>query len=319
MILSPEIAALRRDDAPLADARAIMADASAYWCESEAAVLDALAEFDGGAPLSELPALAELFTGGSQPAAAFAARFVAAQAEALARAPLAHLAHRHFTDGINSTLLLGRSGGVTLTLVAIDGAALAARPAATAVSCPPIEAWDRVLAGSADAETIRCTPDGPHSARLDPTARALTPGAVIARDARNTGLLWRKVHGRLVLLSLQRRARTSEPACEYRLADGGLIHRAAGNPRESRLEMMVSLLGAMGRADAAPLLAEIAREPGPEALRWQALREGLGLDTRTGFLALDGVANDLSDPLAEPAATLRAHLYETYPQLRELA
>jgi len=319
MIVSPEIAALRDDETPLARDRAVMAEASAYWCESEAAVLDTLAAFDTGAALTDLPALAELFTGNGRAAAAFAARFTAAQAEAQLRAPLAHVAHRHFTDGINATLLLGRRGGTTLTLVAIDGVALARQPAPVAATFPPIECWDRVLAGSADAETIACTPDGPHSARLEATTRTVAAGALVARDARTTALLWRRVHGSLVLLSLQRRARVSSPVSEYRLADGRLIHCAAGNPRESRQEMMVSMLGAMGRADAAPLLAEIAREPGADAVRWQALREGLGLDTRTGFLALDAVARNLSDPLAEPAADLRAHLTEAYPQLRDLA
>ncbi|MDE2403826.1 MAG: hypothetical protein KGM17_03805 [Sphingomonadales bacterium] len=319
MIVHPEIAALRDDPAPQREAQSIMARASEQWSESERAVLDALAALDRGAPLADLTALAALFAGADDAAQAFATGFVAAQVNALASAPLAHLAHRHFTDGTNSTLLLGRAGGVTLTLVAIDGAAHAQRPNPASVSCAPIESWDRVLAGGGSARILACVADGPQSVRITAEDIDLRPGTLIARDARNTALQWRAIAGRLVLLRLQRRRAVPEPVREYALADGRLIHTAAGSPRDSRLEMMVSLLGAMGRADAAPLLAEIAREPGAQALRWQALREGLGLDTGGGFAVLDAVARDAADPLGEAAATLRAHLLETYPPLRELA
>ena len=102
---------------------------------------------------------------------------------------------------------------------------------------------------------------------------------------------------------------------EYRLADGRLVHQAAGNPRDSRIELMMALLGRMDRADAAPLLAGIAQEQGSDALRWQALREALALDTLAGFQALTAIARSDDDALAPAAGTLRSQLVETYPQL----
>ena len=81
----------------------------------------------------------------------------------------------------------------------------------------------------------------------------------------------------------------------------------------------MALLGRMGRTDAAPQLAGIACEPGSAALRWQALRECLSLDTATGFDALSEVARRADDELAAAAGALRSQLVEAYPQLKELA
>ncbi len=83
--------------------------------------------------------------------------------------------------------------------------------------------------------------------------------------------------------------------------------------------MMLALLGRMGRGDAAPLIARMAREDGSAALRWQALRECLALDSQEGYVALAAIAAAAGDPLAGPAANLRAQLEESWPQLRELA
>ena len=77
----------------------------------------------------------------------------------------------------------------------------------------------------------------------------------------------------------------------------------------------MALLGRMDRADAAPLLAGIAQEQGSDALRWQALREALALDTLAGFQALTAIARSDDDALAPAAGTLRSQLVETYPQL----
>ena len=86
-------------------------------------------------------------------------------------------------------------------------------------------------------------------------------------------------------------------------------------PRESRFELAAALLGRMGRSDAAPLLAAMAEEHGGQSLRWQSLKECLGLDSGAGFAALDRIAAQAGDPLAGPATALRAQLLERYPQL----
>ena len=81
---------------------------------------------------------------------------------------------------------------------------------------------------------------------------------------------------------------------------------------------MLALLGRMRRAEAAPTMAAMAREAGPDGLRWQALREALALDTAEGFRALCHVARASDDPLAMPAGALRAQLVEAHPELLAL-
>jgi hypothetical protein len=127
-----------------------------------------------------------------------------------------------------------------------------------------------------------------------------------------------EVERHLVALRLVRTAAEPGPSREYDLADGALLRQSAGDLRASRHEMMLSLLGRMGRAEAAPLMAAVATEPGGDSLRWQALRECLALDTATGFRALSAVARESDDPLAGSAGALRAQLVEAHPQLRDL-
>ena len=63
----------------------------------------------------------------------------------------------------------------------------------------------------------------------------------------------------------------------------------------------------------------MAEEAGSPHLRWQALRECLGLDSAIGFAALSAIARRSVDPLAVPAGALRAQLLEAYPQLAEVS
>jgi len=81
---------------------------------------------------------------------------------------------------------------------------------------------------------------------------------------------------------------------------------------------MIAVLGRMECREAAPVLAEIAAQEGADSLRWQALREGLVLDTATGFRTLCAVAETACDPLAAPAAALRDSLVRAHPSLRSL-
>ena len=69
---------------------------------------------------------------------------------------------------------------------------------------------------------------------------------------------------------------------------------------------------------AAPLLAAMAQEQAGQSLRWQSLKECLGLDTAIGFSALSAIAADQDDALASPAGALKSQLLETYPVLQGL-
>lgn len=318
MIVHPDLRALRSDDAPQRDAQDRLYEAVGAWRQREpmASVLAEIPGYAEGRPLDECPALAAMFDEGQELALPLARSFAAATAQGLADGPLGYLPLRHFSDGVVSTLLLAHCGtAVTLSLVAIDGAGLTARPEPTAVDFRPSEVAERVLAGTAGAETVTCRPLGDSQARLERKALTLSPGQVMRRDGGREALLLGEVTGCLVTLRLQRRRVQGVPTREYTLADGRLIHQAASSSRDSRLELMMAVLGRMGRSDAAPLIAEVARDEASTALRWQALRECLALDTLAGFQALTEIATATGDPLAAAAGALRAQLVETYPQL----
>jgi hypothetical protein len=318
VIIHPELRALREDDLPQRVAQTRLIAAADEWRrQAETAdLLNQLDRFAAGAVLGECPVLDGLLCGPGRVARDFAKHFVRSQLAMLAESPLGHLAFRHFTDGSISTLLLARAGNVTLSLVAIDGEGLAERPMPASVSFSPSEMWEHVLAGAAQADLVER--EGEDHVELKTSTLLLEEGTRISRDASRQALVLRVVEGRLVSLRLQRRQRQAGEACEYDRASGRLVHKAAGNPRDSRIELMVALLGRLQRRDAAPLIGALAREPGSAGLRWQALRECLALDTRTGFGALCALAASPDDPLAPPAGALRAQLIETYPQLARM-
>ncbi len=321
MLLDERLRALRSDDTPQRIAQqALIAARDAWLAEPGLAGLQReLAAFDRGQPLGGFPLLASLFEPGADAARQLAAGFTSAMGAALGEHPLGHIALRHFTDGTNSTLLLARTGGSLLSLVAMSGQGLAQAQEPVSVSFAPCAQWEHVLAGTARAEKIECRPSGPRDMAITRSAVDLKPGSVMVRDCSHQALHLRRVDGCLVSLRLLRRHPHPQPTREYELASGRFIHQAAGDPRESRHELMCALLGRMGRSDAAPLMAAMARETGSTALRWQALRECLGLDTRRGFEALCHIARSADDPLSAPAGALRSQLIEAHPQLRALA
>jgi len=321
MIIHPELRALRADDRPQRDAQGVLVAAARDWREApeNAAVLADLAAFAESRPLAECSALAALFEEDRDDAARFVGAFARDMVSALRRAPLGHLAMRHYADEALATLLLAQAGNASITLVATIGEELAARPAPETVDFGPRESWERVLSGRGEAELVECrsiADDG--RADLRRRAIALFPGKTVSRDASRQSLQLRSVEGCLVTLRLQRRHLAAGATREYALADGALVHQAAANPRDSRIELMLALLGRMGRSDAAPLMSGIARDRGSDALRWQALRECLALDSATGFPALAAIAARSGDPLHAPAAALRDRLLAAYPQLETI-
>lgn len=316
MLIRPELQALRRDDAPQRRAQARLGDALARWRQTAlAAAAEAeLARFAGGSTLDDLPVLSVLFAAGDDAALRFCAELAGALLAELAREPLGQSPLRHNTDDTLTTLSIFRQGCATLSLQAIDGQGLARRAPAIAASFIPGETWEHVLAGTAEIDTVTLSairPCGGASLALRPAR--IAAGDVSRRVGQREAIVVRRVPASLVTLKLQRRSCGGEVTREYALSDGALLHQAAGNPRDSRLELAAALLGQMGRRDAAPLLAAMAEEQGSASLRWQVLRESLALDSGEGFAALSRIARRSDDPLAHAAGSLRAQLIETYP------
>ena len=317
MRLRPELQALRSDDAPQRQLQGRLIAALDDWRAraSVARVLDDLAKFGSGAALGTLPALAALFRRDDPAAGKLCGTLVSLLTAKLAAAPLGLVSLRHHCDETISTLAIATCGAATLALQAVDGTGIARRKAAVSVGFAPGETYEHVLAGSAEADRLRRMAERPGGTELGASPCQLGPGTVMQRDSANEALVLRSVSGILVSLKLQRRAGAGSVTREYRLSDGALVHQAAACARESRLELTAALLGRMGRRDAAPLLAAMAEEEAGQSLRWQSLKECLGLDTAEGFAALCRIAASAADPLAAPAGALRAQLLETYPEL----
>lgn len=318
MLIGPELQALQRDDRPQRAIQRRLVDQADAWRETPQmrAIMAELPHFAGGTPLADLPALAALFAPDGAAANLLVGGLVDWLADELAAAPLGQVPLRHHCERACAMLVLARTSTATLALQAFDGAVLARQPQPGSISFSPTETWERVVAGEARAERVRKLGQGTdHAALLERAVLPLGPGNTAHRQGLSEGLLLGEVRGVLVLLKLQRLDGSGGPSREYALNDGRLLHQAAGSPRDSRLELTAALLRQMGRADAAPLLADIAVNAGSAQLRWQMLRECLALDSAAGFAALTALADRAGDPLAAPAQALRGQLLQTYPQL----
>ena len=312
MRIDPAIEAMRRDPALQRRVQAAMISAGGKWRETApaAAMLADLQRFGAGEPLERCPALDAAFTGRAAAAADLAASLCRTIAALLASEPFGQPPFRHGFDGHASTLLLGRAGRAQLILHAREPG----RYDHASAGFSDALRYEAVLAGYARARVVRIgRRDGDISFATD--SLTLYPGARLALDLSCEALQVGHVERRLVTLRLHRFDAAPRPSREYALADGALLHQAAGDIRASRHEMMLALLGRMERREAAPEIAALAREPGDDSLRWQALRECLALGTAEGFRALSAVARAAGDPLAGPAGALRAQLVEAHPQL----
>lgn len=315
MRIDPAIAALQRDPALQRQAQQAMIEACQAWraLPVVAPLVDGLEPYGAGAALEQCPALEAAFTtphDATAMAGALADRF----SELLVQQPLGQMPFRHAFDGAVSTLLLARAGRAQIVLHAREPGQWAHDQARFSDG----ERHEAVLAGAAAAQIVRrATPAAGHplhAERID-----LWPGARLALHLAEEALQVTQVDRRLVALRLNRVADDPGPTRFHAHDDGRLLHQSAGSIAVSRQEMMLAILGRMGRTDAAPEMALLARETGAdESLRWQALRECLALDTATGFAALTAAARDGADPLCAQAGALRARLLETYPQLQRL-
>jgi hypothetical protein len=306
--IAPVLRALLCEAAPLHAAHARMRETQAEWRADWAQVFGELERYGTGAPLGDCPELAALMDDRDR-GLAFAASLVAAFVPVLAADPFARMPFRQSSQEPFATLALAKCGRAMLSLAA-------QAPGSTeleTVGFADGERHDLVLAGAGEGTFVRRDRDG----TLDLENVALAPGTRLALVATCEALLVTRVRQGLVTLRLARMVEAAQPSREYRLVDGALAGQSAGDPRSGRHELMLSVLGRMGRAEAAPVLAEMTRD-GSEHLRWQALRECLALDTATGFRTLSAIARDPADTLAPQAGTLRAQLLEAHPQLATL-
>lgn len=310
MRIDPGIAALRADPALLPAACARVA---AGWDMAGARagpILGELARHGDGAALDDCPALRRALADGR-----FAGRILAGPLSALRDAPLGQLRRPHFAGAALHSLTLAMSGRSSLSLALVDGDAwrAAAQGAARRAGFQGGELALTVLAGEAEGRIVRREGGGLVSRPV-----ALRRGVRLDLDAEREALVLDRVGAMLATLRLYRRPAEPGAMEEVDLETGAVVHRAAGRQRDSRMELAMALLGRMGRSEAAPAIAEVAADRALDpALRWQALREGLALDTARGFAALLG-AGEAGDALSGPARQLAQQLAARHPALAQM-
>lgn len=314
MRIDPQVLALRGNASPQRDAQdAAFAAREAWRADPRAAgALGELAAYGKGAAFGECPALAAAL-GEHASAMELVGALFERMLPALRSEPLGQVPLRQFSGNGVSTLLLAHEGRAMLLLTAREAGSVPRE----AVSFSDGERHELVLAGEAEARLVRLGEARPETAQLAFADVPLQAQVSLALDLSCEALMTERVTRRLVSLRLTRAVEAPRPTREYRLSDGAFLHQASGDMRESRHELMLALLGRMGRADAVPVMAEMAAE-GSEHIRWQALRECLALDTAAGFGALCAIAREAADPLAGPAGALRAQLLEAHPVLAQL-
>ena len=321
MAIHPDLMALRSDPAPQQLAQNALAEAIAQWRESALMqqIESEFHDFRQGTDLAAQNGLKALFDPADPMADALIARLIDPLVAVLDQHPLGSVPLRHYADDQSATLILCTGGGAALSVQVLDPLGLARQRPAHSVTFAPGELHERILAGSGAAKLVTLRAERPGGAGLEIEELRLEAGQCLHRNSGEQCRMITALDAPLVLLRLQRRATGGALTREYSLADGSFIAQAAASPRETRLELAAALLGRMGRSDAAPLLAAMAEEEAGQSLRWQSLKECLGLDTAIGFGALCRIAAHADDPLAAPAGALRAQLIETYPQLEGIA
>jgi hypothetical protein len=304
----PAIAMLRSNGASQHRTDAAL---SAWRARSDVSpVLEELAAYGAGTPLSGLSRLSELI-GSEATARGFADRFLASLMVALRAEPLAQPRLGCSAAPGVDRVRLGESGRAALTL-AVFGCR--SRIAPRSVLFEDCEAHEIVLSGQGQAICYHRGNGAIEHAALD-----CAPGTRIIRKGMGEARQIVAVSRPLLVLQLTREAPDPQASHEVALPDGGLIKTISASKRDSQRMMALGVLGAIQHRPALDGMERLALDCKEQCdLRWEALRQLLGLDAARGCGVLARVAERLDDALHEPAAKLHRQLLATCPELAAL-
>ncbi|MFN4020504.1 MAG: hypothetical protein ACK4IC_08300 [Erythrobacter sp.] len=308
MIVHPAIAGLRSRPAPQPRLDAALA----RWRGSHSArtMHAGLAAYGEGAPLDAVPDLARLLRDCAA-ASALAHDFIAPVMAALTTEPLAQLPLGHSAAPGIVRIRLADSGRASLALAAY---AQAAQRQPASVLFEDGEAHEIVIAGAGQALCHRLSDRG-----LESRAITCLPGTRLARGGASEARQFVAVARPLLVLQLVREAVSPAPSREVSLPDGVLLQTISGSKHASQMMIALGVLGALEHRPALEPMERLARDQQAERdLRWEALRQVLGLDTVCGMALLGQLAARGEDPLAPPAAQLRRNLLAAQPELAKL-
>ena len=266
-----------------------------------------LSAYGAGAALGAAPALARLVRDHAA-ALALAQSFITPVMAALRAEPLAQLPLGHASPPGIARIRLAESGRASLALAAYARAGY--RQPGSALF-EDGEAHEIVLAGEGQALHHRIGAGG-----LESRTIRCAPGTRLARGGAQEARQFVAVARPLLVLQLVREAAAPAPSREIALPDGALLQAIDASKQTSQQMMALAVLGALDHRPALEPMARLARDGGAARdLRWEALRQVLGLDTMRGLALLDELAARVGDPLQYPALRLRRDLRAAYPEL----
>jgi hypothetical protein len=191
-------------------------------------------------------------------------------------------------DGRRMGLVLARDerAAVTLSVIRPGGC-----DPVTATAGGRIQLLRYIRAGGTSIE-MRPVAGGPVS------LRSLTDDEYCRIDGRTTATALIGQRSTIIVLSASIKAGV-EAVSVFDRASGALLRTTAADESDSRAQLLLSLLRASGRADAADCFAEASRSDTP-SLRWEAMREWLLTDAAAALPRLEEMAGN------DPAPDIRA-------------
>ena len=139
--------------------------------------------------------------------------------------------------------------------------------------------------------------------------RMIVDGEIVAIDGRTESFVIDATAGAIVMVAGELRARPCALAREFDSATLEFTGASAGEEACSRIQLMLTLLRVLGRADAGALFAATIAQA-PFFLRWQATREYLALDAIAALPLLVAMAS------GDPHPEVRVAAQQTVAMLR---
>ncbi|MEL6485757.1 MAG: hypothetical protein AAFQ13_01245 [Pseudomonadota bacterium] len=318
MNVHPAIAALRGTTVSqrqaVAATKAAMEQAHQHWLERPdiCQFRDELSRYGSGAELEACGALKSLIHDHER-AACFVEALIDAALDALRTHRLGETPYRFKVSQGLATLRLLEASDATLSLTAYEPLESVQPPTSALFS--DRETHEIVVSGTASGVVHTLSEAGATTSR----PIALTQGDCLATRACIGARHILHVERTLLLLQLAREPQRPKPVREIALDTGVERRTASGDKSASQAVMALSVLGALKEYGALDVMHQTAlnRDEDPD-VRWEAVRQMLGLGAMRGLDTLETLAGREHDVLSVPALALRDRLLSTRPDLRAL-
>ena len=275
-------------------------------------IRDELARYGAGAALADCKALTSLI-GDLAKAKALVEALVSPTLDALKTHPLGEASYRFKVSQGLATLQLLEASGATLSLAAYEPLEAAEPPASALFSDRELHEIVVSGAGSGAVHTLD------ESGAIGSRPITFGAGDCLATKARTGARHILQVERTLLLLQLTREPPRPLPVREIALDTGVELRTASGDKSASQAVMALSVLGALKDYGALDVMHATALNRDEDLdVRWEAVRQTLGLGAMRGLEALDTLARREDDALSAPALALRDRLLATKPDLRAL-